>query len=67
MKQDRDVYRSANFLIQQRGLNGAVEYVCDRADETINAGDLEGTVAWQRLLKALRALTTPLQPGEWVN
>ncbi len=47
MTSDLDIYRSANELIKQHGEAADIEAAM-RADELIEAGDMEGRAVWLR-------------------
>ena len=50
-----DIWRSANFLIQQHGPD-AIKIAALREVEMLNSGDDEGAQAWQRIILAIDAL-----------
>ncbi len=60
MPTDLDIYRSAKLLIDQHGQDAALEAV-KRADELLDAGDLDGQATWLRIRKAVLEL---LKPGD---
>ncbi len=55
MPSDIDIYRSANVLIKRHGENAPI-HAAMRADELLDAGDLDGAAVFKRILKALREL-----------
>ncbi len=59
---DLDIYRSANTLIKQHG-DRAELYAAMRADEPLEAGDMEGRRVWLRVLEAVQELAKP-KPDE---
>ena len=52
---DKDIYRTANELIKQHG-EGAPMHAAKRADELLEAGDLDGQATWKRILAATEEL-----------
>ena len=60
---DLDIYRTANTLIKQHGDLGAEMHAAQRADELLEAGDMDGRRVWLRVLEAVRELTKP-KPDE---
>ncbi len=64
---DLDIYRSAQVLVKRQGQDAPVEAAM-RADELLEAGDLEGCAVWKRILKAVEELQgTMPKPGEAVH
>ena len=59
MIHDRDIYRSANVLVKQHGQD-PIEAAM-RADELLEAGDLEGYAVWRRIL--LASQKEPIKDG----
>ncbi len=57
---DIDVYRSAKLLIDQHGADALIEAAL-KADELLDAGDLDGQAVWMRIGKAVVEL---LKPGD---
>jgi len=57
MTSDLDIYRSANALIKQHG-DRAELHTAMRADELLEAGDMDGRRVWLRVLEAVRELTS---------
>ncbi len=67
MTSDLDIYRSANELIKQFGDAADIEAAM-RADELMNAGDMEGEAVWLRIVKAIEELLSEERPeGEKVH
>ncbi len=62
-----DIYRSAQLLLEQYGLEGALIRAAMRVDELLNAGDLVGRDVWQRIRKAISELCREREPGDAVN
>jgi hypothetical protein len=67
MIDDLDILRATNILIQRHGTDAAIE-AASRADEMLEAGDMDGYAIWKRILSAVAELTrtTPAE-GERVN
>ena len=63
MTSDLDVYRSANELIKQFGDAADIEAAM-RADELMEAGDMEGEAVWLRILKAIEELQSKERPDD---
>jgi len=61
---DIDIYRSAKALIDQHGEFEAELHAAQRADELLEAGDMDGRRVWLRVLEAVRELTSKEPPGE---
>ena len=61
---DLDIYRSAKALIDQHGDLGAELHAAQRADELLEAGDMDGRRVWHRVLEAVQELTSKEPPGE---
>ncbi len=67
MTSDRDIYRSANLLMQQHGQDAPV-HAAMRADAMLEAGDLDGYGTWKRILRAIEELQgTEPKSGEAVH
>jgi len=52
---DKDIYRTANLLIQQHG-DEATIHAAMIADEMLEKGDLDGKAVWLRVGKAIEEL-----------
>ena len=63
MTSDRDIYRSANELIKQHGDAADIEAAM-RADELMEAGDMEGEAVWLRIVKAIEELLSEERPDD---
>ncbi len=63
MTSDLDIYRSANELIKQFGDAADIEAAM-RADECLNAGDMEGEAVWLRIVKAIEELLSEERPED---
>ncbi len=55
MTSDLDVYRSAHALIQRHGSEAAI-LAAMRADELMDAGDLDGAAVWRRIVAAVNEI-----------
>ena len=60
---DKDIYRSANELIEQHGEDAPV-HAAMRADELMDAGDMEGRAVWIRIVKAVEELLSEERPDD---
>ena len=63
MTSDLDVYRSANELIKQYGDAANIDAAM-RADELMDAGDMDGEAVWLRIVKAIEELQSEERPGD---
>ncbi len=63
MTSDLDIYRSANELIKQFGDAADIEAAM-RADELMDAGDMEGEAVWLRIVKAVEELQSEERPED---
>ena len=50
-----DLWRSAKLLIDQHGDEAAI-HAAMRADELLDAGDLDGAAVWRRIIRAIEEL-----------
>ena len=57
---DRDIYRTANLLVQAKGAREAAACALQRAVEL--EGDVEGQAAWARVFEAIAVLART-EPG----
>ena len=62
MIDERDVMRTAKILIDQHGVEAPL-HAAIRADEMLDAGDLDGRAVWWRILKAVRELANKEPDG----
>ncbi len=64
---DLDIFRSAQVLVKQHGQDAPI-HAAMRADELLEAGDLDGVAVWRRILRAIEELqgTVP-RPDEAVH
>ncbi len=60
---DINVYRSTNELIKQYGEDAPVEAAL-RADELMEAGDMEGVTVWKLILTAIEELLSEEPPSD---
>ncbi len=58
---DLDIYRSAQVLVKQHGPDAPIEAAV-RADELLEAGDLDGCAVWKRILRAVGELLAKERP-----
>ena len=64
MPTDLDIYRSAKLLVEQHGADALIEAAL-KADELLDAGDIDGRATWLRIRKASRdatSLSAPRRP-----
>ena len=61
MTSDLDIYRSANELIKQHGDKAPI-HAAMRADELLEAGDMDGKAVWLRITKAVEELLSEEPP-----
>ena len=58
MISDLDIWRAANLLIRQHGLDAELE-AAKRADLLLERGDLDGQFLWRRIRRAIVELQAP--------
>ncbi len=58
-----DTYRCAHLLIERYGDDAPIEAAM-RADEPMEAGDMEGVAVWLRMLKAVEEFLSEERPGD---
>ena len=63
MTSDLDIYRSAHLLIERHGDDAPIEGAM-RADELMEAGDMEGRAVWLRIGRAIEELLSEERPGD---
>ena len=63
MTSNLDVYRAAHLLIERHGDDAPIEAAM-RADELMEAGDLEGRAVWLRIVKAIAELLSEERPED---
>jgi len=56
-----DIYRAANELIKQHGADAPI-HAAMRADELLEAGDMDGQAVWKRVLAAVDELLSGKRP-----
>ncbi len=61
MTSDLDIFHSANELIKQHGDAADIDAAM-RADELMEAGDMEGEAVWLRILKAINEWLSEERP-----
>ena len=61
-----DIYRSASRMIRQHGSEANI-HAAMRADELLEAGDLEGAAVWRQVVNAIQELQRGARPGEAIN
>ena len=50
---DLDIYRTANLLINQYDADSAQMYAAMRADELVEARDIDGQRVWMKILETV--------------
>ncbi len=63
MTSDLDIFRAANELIKQHGDAADIEAAM-RADELMEAGDMEGRAVWLGIVKAIEELLSEERPDD---
>jgi len=64
---DLDIYRTASVLIREHG-DEADLVAAVRADSLLEAGDMDGSAVWRRVLKAIKEIwREERHEGEAVN
>ncbi len=63
MTSDLDIYRSANVLIQKHGEDAPI-LAAMRADQLMEAGDMDGRAVWLRIVKAVEELLSEERPED---
>ncbi len=53
MTSDLDIYRTASVLVKHYGKDAAL-VAAERADSFLDAGDIDGSMIWNRVLKAIK-------------
>ena len=61
MTSNPDIHRAANELIEQHGDDAPI-HAAMRADELLEAGDLDGLAVWKRILAAVDELLSGERP-----
>ena len=62
MTSDLDIYRTARLLIEQHDVEAPI-HAAMRADELLDAGDLDGCAVWKRIIRAIEELQDRGPPG----
>ena len=57
---DLDIYRAANELIKQHGDKAPI-HAAMRADELLEAGDMDGKAVWVRIMRTVEELLSDKQ------
>ncbi len=52
---DLDIYRTANVLVKQHGEDAPIQAAM-RADELLEAGDLDGLAVWRQIVAAVNEI-----------
>jgi hypothetical protein len=63
---DPDIFRAAKLLIDQHGADAAIR-AAQRADELLEAGDVDGAAVWRQILEAIGELQRGRREGEPLN
>ncbi len=64
---DLDIFRSAQVLVKQHGVDAPI-HAAMRADAMLENGGLDGYAAWRRILRAVEELQGAApKPGEAVH
>lgn len=61
MTSDLDIYRTAPVIIRQHGADAAL-HASMRHDELLEAGGIEGSAVWKRVLAAIDVLLATRRP-----
>jgi hypothetical protein len=68
MAAELDIYRAANILVKEYGLEQAPLMAAKRAEALLELGDLDSVQVWKAMLRAVEKLIrTEREPGELVN
>jgi hypothetical protein len=68
MTNDLDIYRAANILVKEYGIERAPLMAAKRADAMIELGDVDRQRTWKAVLRAVEALIrTERRSGERLN
>ena len=63
---DLDIYRAAKLLVDRHGEDASIR-AAERADDLLEAGDIEGAVIWRSILAAIEELQRGRLDGEPLN
>ncbi len=61
MTSDLDIYRTANVLIREHGQDAPI-HAAMRADELLEAGDMDGCAVFKRVLRAVEEMLSKERP-----
>ncbi len=61
MTSDLDIYRAANVLVREHGQDAPI-HAAMRADELLEAGDMDGLAVWKRILRAVEEMQSKERP-----
>ena len=61
MTSNIDIYQTANELIKQHGDDAPI-HAAMRADELLDAGDMDGQAVWKRIVAAVEELQSKEPP-----
>ncbi len=61
MTSDLDIYRTANVLVKQYGQDAPIQAAV-RADELLEAGELDGCAVFKRVLRAVEEMLSKERP-----
>jgi hypothetical protein len=68
MTSELDIYRTANILVKEYGLEQAPLMAAKRADALLELGDIEGQQIWKAVLRAVQELIRlDRKPGERIS
>ena len=63
MTSDLDIYRTAKLLIDQDGAEAGLR-AAERADESLERGELDGAAVWCRIRRAIEELGRTKRGGQ---
>src|SRR5258708_485777 len=68
MTAELDIYRTANILVKEYGVEQAPLMAAKRADALLERGDIDGQRVWKAVLRVVQELIrTARKPGEQLN
>jgi len=68
MTAELDIYRAANILVKEYGVEQAPLMAAKRAHALLERGDIDGQRVWKAVLRAVQELIrTARKPGEQLN
>ena len=68
MTSELDIYRTANILVKEYGLEQAPLMAAKRADALLDLGDVDGQRVWKGVLRAVQELIRrDRKPAERIN